>query len=115
MTFVVLELPKSSLNYNLLFGRPWLKQAKVVQDWSAQELTFKDNHRKYVVKLDAIQPCELHARPYVAEPVHMLDGLSDEEEEVFLKTNKDLISLGTVDLQSVADKWSPIGCTVKIS
>ncbi|KAH7404480.1 hypothetical protein KP509_15G027800 [Ceratopteris richardii] len=112
MTFVVLELPESSLDYNLLFGRPWLWQAKVVQDWSAQELSFKDNHRKYVVTLDAMQPCELHARPYVVEPVHMLDGLSDDEEEAFLQSNKDLSSLGTVDLQSVVDNWSPTVCTV---
>ncbi|KAH7288397.1 hypothetical protein KP509_31G025300 [Ceratopteris richardii] len=115
VTFVVIELIGKSNKYNLLIGRPWLKHAKVQHDWGSQAITFQRGHKKYSIPLKDMQHYLKAQIPSIIEPPHMIDGLKEDEELKFLEANRDLWSVGLVDISEALAKFEqdPIVTTME--
>ncbi|KAH7302249.1 hypothetical protein KP509_23G062300 [Ceratopteris richardii] len=113
ITFVVLELKGINLDYNLLLVRPWLRNAKVRQNWDEKTITFRRGNAKFSIPLDEEHHCLLEQKPVLAEPPHMLDGLEEDEEQQFLEANRDLLSFGVVDVNSIiSSEWDNMDAVV---
>lgn len=81
MSFVVMGMEEANDEYNLLLGRPWLRQAKVRHNWEHNRLTIRRGRKKVKVSLREHRQLSSAVWPVIAETVNMVEGLADEEEE----------------------------------
>ena len=81
MAFVVLSMEDTLEEYNIILGRPWLRQAKVRHDWAANQLTIRRGRRKVKIPLKEKARLNNAVWPAIAETVNMTEGLDEDEEE----------------------------------
>ena len=105
MSFVVLCMEDSIAEYNLLLGRPWLRQAKVRHNWEHNVMSIRRGRRKVKFPLRERKHLTAAAWPVVAETVNMAEGLDDDEETQFLRDNADLIPLCLVDVAEIVEAY----------
>lgn len=84
MSFVVMGMEEANEEYNLLLGRPWLRQAKVRHNWELNQLTIRCGHRKVKVSLQEHRQLKSAVWSVIAETINMVEGLEEDEEEKFL-------------------------------
>lgn len=46
VSLVVLNVLEADEDYNIILGRPWLRQAKVKHNWDSHQLTARKGRRK---------------------------------------------------------------------
>ena len=105
---VVLSLESPEV-YPLLLGRPWLRSANIKQIWQHNNRRFPRGRAKVRVPMEesALAPKEISL--LYAKQIHMLEGLEDEELELYLDENPRIVPLFEIDVGGTTDSYaSPI-------
>ena len=95
---VILRMEDISGAYPLLLGRPWLRQARVKQDWQSDRITVRKGKKKLKLSVSTKKGLRTPFRPEMAEGINMLEGMEAEEEDDYLSRNTELVSLFEVDV-----------------
>jgi hypothetical protein len=102
---VILRMEDISGSYPLLLGRPWLRQARVKQDWQSDRITIRKGKKKLKLSVRTKRGLQTPFRPSMAEGINMMDGMGDEEEDDYLSRNPELVSLFEVDVVAVLEQY----------
>ena len=97
-------------SYQVLLGRPWLRDAKVKHDWNRDRISLKKGKKKVYIGFGQNKTTRIaHCTPLHAETYNMAEGLEDDEEEYLLQQNPNLVPLFLVHLDKVLQKqeWIP--------
>jgi len=94
----------------MLLGKPWLKDAKVTHDWGNNAITVQGNG---IVKTISINKKlgEETRRPQVLICHDLMEGLTDEEEDLIFETNIELFSIGTIIILDETISLLSVGVT----
>ena len=84
--------------YPLLLGRPWLKIAKIKQNWNKNILTFRKGKNKIRVSTQDKVSTNRQCLPIHAKAVNMMEGLDETEENHYFNDNLKIIPLFEVDI-----------------
>ena len=105
VNFVVLRMDEGDSPYPLLVGRPWLRAAKVKQDWGSQKITIRKGKKK--VKVNMIPSVKLpkHARALYAQGINMVEEIEDDEEDAFMQVNESVIPVFEIDVARIVDEY----------
>jgi hypothetical protein len=79
----------------MLLGRPWLRDVKVTHDWGNNVITIQGNGIVITVSINKKLGVETR-RPQVLICYDLMEGLTDEEEDLIFKTKLELFSIGTI-------------------
>ena len=96
VTLTVFDCQTIKSDYSMLLGRPWLKNAKVIHDWANDQVQIMGNGTVKTVKIN-------HQLGYEAVTPHALvcynfaEGITDDEETIFLAADPTLQPVGTID------------------
>ena len=85
VNFVVIKMNEGDSPYPLLLGRPWLKTARVKQDWGAELITIRQGKKKVKIQMVPTEILPRNARALYAQGINMVEELADDEEDEFLK------------------------------
>ena len=72
---VILRMEDISGPYPLLLGRPWLRQARVKQDWQSDQITIRKGKKKLKLSVRTKQGLRTPLRPMMVEGINMMDGI----------------------------------------
>ena len=81
--FTVIDCQTIKLDYSMLLGRPWLRNAKVIHDWANDQVQIMGNGTVKAVKIN-------RQLGYEAMTSHALvcynfaEGITDDEETILL-------------------------------
>lgn len=98
ITLVILKIERSKRPYQVLLGRPWLKEAKAKHDWESNELTIQQGKRCVTLGLDHKLPVRATGRPLRLEGYGWAEGLTPEQEHALFDGNPDLVEIAQADL-----------------
>ena len=82
VNFVVLRMDEGDNPYSLLVGRPWLRAAKVKQDWGSQKITIRKGKKKVKVNMIPTVKLPKHARALYAQGINMVEEIGDEMKKM---------------------------------
>ena len=89
-------------SYQVLLGRPWLRDAKVKHDSNRGRISLKKEKKKVYIGFGQSKTTRItHFTPLHAETYNMTEGLEDDEEEYLLQQNLNLVPLFLVHLDKV--------------
>ena len=100
-TLTVIDMVSTKDSYNLLLGRPWLKEAQAQHDWHLNKLTFTQKGNKVKISTQRTPASPPAKRPLHWEDYNWEMGLSDEEEAIVYKAFPELLPMGDFDLKSL--------------
>jgi hypothetical protein len=96
-TFIVLQNGVVDSRYSMLLGRPWLKTAKVTHDWGNNAINVQSNG---IVKTILVNK-KIRAktkRPQTLVYYALIEGLTDEEEDLIFEIEPWLFLTGTITI-----------------
>ena len=88
----------------MLLGRPWLKQAKVKQDWGENRVVIKKGKHSIIVLMNGKKEMVVQEKPLFAQTINLADAVEDDEEEDFLKANPTVVPVFEVDVKAIINK-----------
>lgn len=101
---VIAMQPLSQESYQVLLGRPWLRDAKVKHDWKRDRILVRKGKKKTYIHFGTSKTCRVaQLTPLHAETFNMSEGLEDDEEEYLLKQNPNLMFLFMIDLEKILE------------
>ena len=80
----------------MLLGRPWLKNAKVIHDWANDQVQIMGNETVKTVKINRQLGYEA-VTPHALVCYNFAEGITDDEETIFLAADPTLQPVGTID------------------
>ena len=104
ISVVVLKAPNPA-PYPFLVGRPWLRTAKIKQNWEWNVMNFQRGGKK--IKVRTTQS-KAPASPLVlvcTESVNMLEGFTEEEAEKYFFEHDNIIPLYEVKRAKLAEPY----------
>ena len=95
-------------SYQVLLGRPWLKDAKVKHDWNRDRISLKKGKKKVYIEFGQNKTTRIdRLTPLHAETYNMAEGLEEDEEEYLLRQNPNLVPLFMVHLDEILQGKEP--------
>lgn len=92
-------------SYQVLLGRPWLRDAKVKHDWNRDRISLRKGNKKTYIEFGQNKTTRLpQCTPLHAETYNMAEGLEEDEEEYLLQQNPNLTPLFMVHLDKLLQK-----------
>ena len=89
----------------MIMGRPWLRAAKVKQDWGADQIVIRKGKKKVKLKMTSEKILPNEFRPMLVETVNMVPELLEDEEEEFLNRNPSVIPVFEVDIDGIVQQY----------
>ena len=71
----------------MLLGRPWLRKAKLRQDWGDNMVILKQGRQKLILPMNSTIAMPKEQRALWAQGIHLAEEVEDDEEEEYLKAN----------------------------
>lgn len=105
VNFVVLRLEESEKHYPMILGRPWLRAAKVKQDWGADRIVIRKGKRKVKLMMTSKKVIPKELRPLQVETINMIPELLEDEEDEFLNNNPSVVPVFEVDVDSILKQY----------
>ena len=93
-----------NIRYPLLLGRPWLRATQIKQDWSNNRLTIRRNGHKICVNTIATLTPPQAITLVCGETVNMLDGMTEEDVDVYQEENPDFVPLFEIDILDILEQ-----------
>ncbi len=84
-------------SYSMLFGLPWLKNAKVIHNWGKNLITIEGNGVIRMIPITKHLDANIK-RPEVFLCYDFANGITNEEEEIFLHAKPKLFNIRTITL-----------------
>ena len=88
----------------MIMGRPWLRAAKVKQDWGADEIVIRKGKKKVKLQMTSKKILPNEFKPMLVETINMVPKLLEDEEEEFLNRKK-VIPIFEVDVDSILQQY----------
>ena len=101
---VVLRVPKPA-PCPFLLGRPWLRTARIKQNWQRSTMTFRRGGKKIKIRTTQSKAPASPLVPVCAEGVHMLEGLTEEEADRYFSEHDHIIPLYEVNIAEIAEPY----------
>ena len=105
VNFVVIKMNEGDSPYPLLLGRPWLKTARVKQDWGAELITIRQGKKKVKIQMVPTEVLPRNARALYAQGINMVEELADDEEDEFLKVNSSVIPVFEINVANIVEQY----------
>lgn len=97
-------------SYQVLIGRPWLKDAKVKHDWNRDRISIRKGKKKAYIEFGQSKTTRIEKlTPLHAETCNMPEGLEEDAEAYFLQQNPNLVPLFIVRLDKLVHENKRIG------
>ncbi len=96
-TFIVLKNNVVDSSYSMLLRRPWLKYAKVTHDWGNNVIIVQDNGTIRTILVNMKLGAKTK-RPQVLVYYDLMEGLTNEEEDLIFEAEPELFSSNTITL-----------------
>ena len=96
VTLTVIDCQTIKLDYSMLLGRPWLRNAKVIHDWANDQVQIMGNGTVKTVKINRQLGYEA-VTPHALVCYNFAEGITDDEETILFAANPTLQPLGTID------------------
>ena len=96
VTLTVIDCQTIKSNYSMLFGRPWLRNAKVIHDWANDQVQIMGNRTVKTVKINRQLGYEA-VTPHALVCYNFVEGITDDEETILLAADPTLQPVGTID------------------
>jgi len=82
-------------NYSMLLGRTWLRNARVTHDWGNNLITIEENGA--VQTIIVTKHLDINTKHLeVLKCYDLMEGIIDEEKEIFFVVEPNLFTLGTI-------------------
>jgi hypothetical protein len=85
-TFIVLQNNVVDSNYSMFLGRPWFKDAKVTHDQGNNVIIVQIKRIVKTISVNRKLGLEKTRRPQVLVCYDLMDGLTNEEEDLIFET-----------------------------
>jgi hypothetical protein len=95
-TFIVLQNSVVDSNYSMLLGRPWLKDAKVTHDQGNNVIIVQGKRIVKTISINKKLGLAKTRRPKVLVCYDLMDGLTNEEEDLIFEIEPKMFSTGTI-------------------
>ena len=96
VTLIVIDCQTIKLDYSMLLGRPWLRNAKVIHDWANDQVQIMGNGTVKTVKINRQLGYEA-VTPHALVYYNFAEGITDDEETILLAADPTLQPVGTID------------------
>ena len=96
VTLTVIDYQTIKSDYSMLLGRPWLRNAKVIHDWANDQVQIMGNGTVKTVKINRQLEYEA-VTPHALVCYNFAEGITDDEETIFLAADPTLQPVGTID------------------
>jgi hypothetical protein len=96
-TFIVLQNNVVDSSYSMLLKRPWHRDAKVTHGWGNNVITIQNNGIIRTTLINKKLGVAIR-RPQVLVCYGLLEGLTNEEEDLIFETKPKLFSIGTITI-----------------
>ena len=96
VTLTVIDCQTIKSDYSMLLGRPWLRNAKVMHDWANDQVQIMGNGTVKTVKINRQLGYEA-VTPHALVCYNFADGITDDEETIFVVADPTLQLVGTID------------------
>ena len=96
VTLTIIDCQTIKSDYSMLFGRPWLRNAKVIHDWANDQVQIMGNGTIKTVKINRQLGYEA-VTPHALVCYNFAKGITDDEETTFLAADPTLQPVGTID------------------
>ena len=107
VTLTVIDCQTIKLDYSILFGRPWLRNAKVIHDWANDQVQIMGNGTVKTVKMNRQLGYEA-VTPHALVCYNFAEGITDDEETILLVVDPTLQPVRTID-------WDVLSCQLLTS
>jgi hypothetical protein len=94
-TFIVLKNSVVDSSYFMLLGKPWLRFTKVTHDWGNNVIIVQGNGIVRTIYVNKKLGVEMK-RPQVLVCYDLMEGLTNEKEDMIFETELELFSIGTI-------------------
>jgi hypothetical protein len=96
-TFTVMKNNALDSNYSMLLGRPWLHNACVTHDWGNNLITIEGNGIMRTIAMT--KHLDINTKHFkVLLSYDLIEGVTNEEEEIFFVTELNLLTIGIITL-----------------
>ena len=92
----VIDCQTIKLDYSMLLGRPWLRNAKVIYDWANDQVQIMGNGTVKTVKINRQLRYEA-VTPHALVCYNFAEGITDDKETILLAAEPTLQPVGTID------------------
>ena len=92
----IIDCQTIKLDYSMLFGRPWLRNAKVIHDWANDQVQIMGNGTVKTVKINRQLGYEA-VTPHALVYYNFAEGITNDEENILLAVDPTLQPVGTID------------------
>lgn len=99
VNFVVLRLEESTNPYPMILGSPWLRVARVKQDWGADQIALRKGKKKMKLNIGSKISIPKAFRPLSVETINMVLELQEDEEEEFFRRKPSMVPIFEVDIE----------------
>ena len=107
LVVITMQTPTQD-SYQVLLGRPWLRDAKVKHDWNRDIISLKKGKKKVYIEFGQNKTTKIaRLTPLHAETYNMAKGLEEDEEEYLLQQNPNLVPLFMVHLDKILGEQKP--------
>ena len=107
LVVITMQTPTQD-SYQVLLGRPWLRDAKVKHDWNRNRISLKKGKKKVYIEFGQNKTTRIaRLTPLHAETYNMAQGLEDDAEEYLLQQNPNLVPLFMVHLDKILQEQKP--------
>ena len=96
VTLIVIDFQTMKLDYSMLLGRPWLRNAKVIHDWANDQVQIMGNGIVKTMKINRQLGYEA-VTPHALVCYNFAEGITDDEETIPLAADPILQPVGTID------------------
>ena len=96
VTLTVIDCQTIKSDYSMLFGRSWLRNAKVIHDWANDQVQIMGNGTVKTVKINRQLGYEA-VTPHALVSYNFAEGITDDEETILLAADPTLQPVGTID------------------
>ncbi len=94
-TFTIWQNIVEDSNYSMLLRRPWFRDANVTHDWGNNVITIQGNGIIKIISVNKKLGGETR-RPQIHISHDLLEGLTNEEEDLIFLIEPKLFSIGTI-------------------
>jgi hypothetical protein len=94
-TFTIWQNNVVDSSYSMLLGRPWFKDAKVTHDWGNNVIIVQGNGIVKTISINKKLGAKTR-RPQILICYDLLEGLTEEEEDLIFEIEPKLLSMGTI-------------------
>jgi hypothetical protein len=101
--FIVLKNSVVDSSYSMLLGRPWFRDANVTHDWGNNVIIVQGNGTIKTILVNRKLGAKTR-KPQVLVYYDLMEGLTNEEENLIFETKPKLLSIGTNG--SVVECWN---------